>query len=152
MPSTQDYYWKLFFKLEIPCWKQYSQKIPGYVIESSINPFVPNAIFLYPLKTSENRKVFWCFQMVENFHGVEKGCIENKWVRNSTVFILFKAHKKRHWSDFSGFVLLSLLLTLNMSCTSKVFAVDFNPFHASVSFLYPLKTWENQRFSDIQRL
>ena len=26
------------------------------------NPFVPNAPFLYPLKTSENRKVFWCFQ------------------------------------------------------------------------------------------
>ena len=23
-----------------------------------INPFVPNAPFLYPLKTSENRKVF----------------------------------------------------------------------------------------------
>ena len=30
-----------------------------------INPFVPNAPFLYPLKTSENRKV-------------EKGCIGNK--------------------------------------------------------------------------
>ena len=27
-----------------------------------------------PLKISENRKVFWCFQ------GVEKGCIGNKWV------------------------------------------------------------------------
>ena len=24
----------------------------------TINPFVPNAPFLYPLKTSENRKVF----------------------------------------------------------------------------------------------
>ena len=33
--------------------------------------------FLYPLKISENRKVFWCFQWVE------KGCIGNKWV-NST--------------------------------------------------------------------
>ena len=36
-----------------------------------INPFVPNALFLYPLKTSENlkisenRKVFWCFQGLE---------------------------------------------------------------------------------------
>ena len=27
-----------------------------------LNPFVPNATFLYPLKTSENFKVFWCFQ------------------------------------------------------------------------------------------
>ena len=40
-----------------------------------INPFVPNAPFLYPLKTSENRKVFWCFQRVE------KGCIGNEWVK-----------------------------------------------------------------------
>ena len=39
-----------------------------------INPFVPNAPFLFPLKTSENRKFFWCFQEVE------KGCIGNKWV------------------------------------------------------------------------
>ena len=36
--------------------------------QSILNPFVPNAPFLYPLKTSENRK------------GVEKGCIWNKCV------------------------------------------------------------------------
>ena len=40
-----------------------------------INSFVPNAPFLYSLKTSENRKAFWRFQ------GVEKGCIGSKWVR-----------------------------------------------------------------------
>ena len=40
-----------------------------------INPFVPHAPFLYPLKISENRKVFWCFQ------GVEKGCIGNERVK-----------------------------------------------------------------------
>ena len=45
------------------------------VLHLLINSFVPNPPFLYPLKTSENRKVFWCFQ------GVEKGCIENKWVK-----------------------------------------------------------------------
>ena len=39
----------------------------------SLNPFVPNAPFLYPLET-ENRKVF------RSFKGVEKGCIGNKWV------------------------------------------------------------------------
>ena len=27
-----------------------------------INPFVPNAPFIYPQKTSENLTVFWCFQ------------------------------------------------------------------------------------------
>ena len=36
-------------------------------IQDPINLFVPNAPFLYPLKT--------CFQ------GVEKGCIRNKWVK-----------------------------------------------------------------------
>ena len=43
--------------------------------EICINPFVPNAPFLYPLKTSENLSVFWCFQ------GVEKGCLGNEWVK-----------------------------------------------------------------------
>ena len=42
-----------------------------------INPFVPYAPFLYTLKTSENRKVFWCFQRVE------KEYIKNKWVNHS---------------------------------------------------------------------
>ena len=34
-----------------------------------MNPFVPNAPFLYPVKTSENLTVFWYFQ------GVEKWCM-----------------------------------------------------------------------------
>ena len=38
----------------------------------SFNPFIPNALFHYPLKTSENLTLFWCFQ------GVEKGCIVNQ--------------------------------------------------------------------------
>ena len=42
-----------------------------------INPFVPNAPFLYPLNTLENHKVFRCFQ------GLEKGCIGNKWVNQN---------------------------------------------------------------------
>ena len=41
-------------------------------LRSEFNPFFPNATFLYSLKTSENLKVFWCFQ------GVEKECIGNK--------------------------------------------------------------------------
>ena len=40
-----------------------------------INPFVPNAPFLYPLRTLEILMVFWCFQ------GVENRCIGNKWVK-----------------------------------------------------------------------
>ena len=38
-----------------------------------VNPFIPTAPFLYPLKTSEKRKVFWCFQWLE------KGCIGDEW-------------------------------------------------------------------------
>ena len=43
---------------------------------NTVNPFVPNAPFLYPLKTSESLTVFWCFQ------GVGKGCIGNKCVKD----------------------------------------------------------------------
>ena len=45
----------------------------------SVNPFVPNAPFLYPLKTSENLTVFLCFQ------GVQKECIGNEWIKISRV-------------------------------------------------------------------
>ena len=41
-----------------------------------LNPFVPNAHFLYPLKTSENLTVF-CFQ------GAEKGYIGNQRVKET---------------------------------------------------------------------
>ena len=41
-----------------------------------IKSFVPNAPFLYSLKTSENLRVFWRFQ------GVEEGCIGNEWVKS----------------------------------------------------------------------
>ena len=41
-----------------------------------INTVVPNVPFLYAMKISENRKVFWCFE------GVEKGYIGNEWVKN----------------------------------------------------------------------
>ena len=33
----------------------------GMLVVKFFNPFVPNALFLYPLKTTENRKVFLCF-------------------------------------------------------------------------------------------
>ena len=49
------------------------------VVILPINPFVPNAPFLYPLKTSENCNVFWCFQ------GIEKGCVGNKWVNEGVI-------------------------------------------------------------------
>ena len=45
------------------------------LVNENVNPCVPNEPFLYPLKTSENLMVFWCFQVVE------KGGIGNEWVK-----------------------------------------------------------------------
>ena len=39
------------------------------------NPSVSNSLFLYPMKTSENRKVS------DFFKGLENGCIGNEWVK-----------------------------------------------------------------------
>ena len=38
----------------------------------SIDPFVTIVPFLYPLKTSENPTVFWCFQGLEKSEEEEK--------------------------------------------------------------------------------
>ena len=73
-----------------------------------LNRFVPNTPFLYPLKTSENLKVVWCFQ------GVQKGCIGNKWVNiyNQIIFLNpqwetsfnhFHIIKFRRWFETSKF-------------------------------------------------
>ena len=63
---------RLFAKTSSPCiWNT-----------RKVNPFVTNAPFLYPLKISENHKVFSCFQ------GVEKGCIRNKWLNVNLAMVL----------------------------------------------------------------
>ena len=49
----------------------YQQKDLDRINKELINPFVPNAPFLYPQKT-ENPKVFWCFQEID------KGYIGNQ--------------------------------------------------------------------------
>ena len=43
-------------------------------VNENINPFVPNASFIYSLKTSQTRKVFWYF------HWLKKGCIGSECV------------------------------------------------------------------------
>ena len=59
---------------------------------SMINPFVPNAPFLYPLKTSENRKLFSYFQ------GVEKGCTGNEWVKQVSNLLISCLTSSKHLS------------------------------------------------------
>ena len=69
--------------------------IKSFYDSFQIKPFVPNAPFFYPLKTSQNRKVFWCFQ------GVEKECIGNKWVKSFQANVFFDARLK--YQRISGF-------------------------------------------------
>ena len=80
-----------------------------FYVANRINIFVPNAPFLYPLKTSENRKVFWCFQ------GLEKGCIGNKWV-NPTGIYFFKVYYRNTETKYE----ICLKLTTKDSSVSKV--------------------------------
>ena len=76
--------------------QRYSDVFRGCIVRPRdmkwINPFVPNAPFLYPLKTSENRKVFWCFQ------GVEKGCIGKIWVK--VCVFLWPAKIPHSWGSY----------------------------------------------------
>ena len=65
-----------------------------------INPFVPNAPFLYPLKTSEKFTVFLCFQWVE------KGCIRNGWV----IFVLLLFLGSNDTTDMNSILLVILTL------------------------------------------
>ena len=58
-------------------------------VNSFFNPFVPNAPFLYPLKTSKNRNVF-CFQEIE------KWCIGNKWIKYLTWALYIQYNTLNH--------------------------------------------------------
>ena len=53
--------------------------VVAYLNYQTIKLFVRNTPFLYPLKTSENRKVFWYFQEIE------KVCVKNKWVNQRRI-------------------------------------------------------------------
>ena len=67
-----------------------------------LDPFAPSAPFLCHLKTSENCKVFWCFQ------GLEKGRIGNELFKLVDVFKsngypenLKESWKKKNWKKVS---------------------------------------------------
>ena len=72
--KTCMYFFRPFSSLAFSSWGFSSINSLRSLGVPLFNPFIPNAPFLYPLKTSKNREVFWCFQ------GVEKGYIGNEWV------------------------------------------------------------------------
>ena len=88
--------------------KKRTVKVNHNIINGTFNPFVPDAPFLYSLKTSKNLTVFWCFQ------GVEKGCIRNKWNNPFKVNapILSKTVNWLHKNESIDFCMMSVL-TLN---------------------------------------
>ena len=59
------------------------------------NPFVPNAPFLYFLKTSENLTVY-CFQRVE------KGCTGKEWVNTAIQNKTYKLYLNKFYICFSA--------------------------------------------------
>ena len=81
------------------------------------NPFVSSAPFLYPLKTSENLTVFWCFQEVD------KGCIGNEWIKTCWCLSVKQETKGKNWTK-----LLFLGETQNMVHLNDPFLVCFSSF------------------------
>ena len=96
------------------------------------DPFVPNALFLFPLKTSENLTVFWCFQ------GAKKGCIGIERVKET--FYLRWPHLSLHWlfmpvgSEIKGSKLKSFVNRLNLLKVLIVSSTSFFQGCAICSF------------------
>ena len=87
-----------------------------FTFKDHINPFVPYPPFLYPLKTSENRKVFWYFQ------GVEKRYIGNEWVNilcRRTSSELHELRRLRKYLTIDKVKLLYDAFTIN-NCASII--------------------------------
>ena len=61
---------KCFWRISRWCFSSklalFLRKLLNTAFLAWINPFVPNAPFLYSLKTLENLKIFSCFQVIEN--------------------------------------------------------------------------------------
>ena len=104
-------YHKCFSMMMLICTKQHLSNIWSSIHEK-VNPFVPNAPFLYTLETSENLTVFSCFQ------GVEKGCIANECV-------------KKHWSWPNGHIFVD---SPSIRCRNSTWKVrrDFIEFERRI--------------------
>ena len=93
------------------CIKIWNGLNPNLSLSSFVNLFIPNALFLYTLETSENRKILWCFQ------GVEEGCNGNKWVKIKSNSI-FSVHNEYDIKFLSR-------LRLNFSINEHIVCHDF---------------------------
>ena len=65
---------------------------------------------------------------------------------------MFKVNNKdtrtAPWCRSGIFIVNFEQVITGWECTLKIFKIQFNPFHVSGLFLYPLKSLENLRFTD----
>ena len=94
--------------------------------ESSFNPFAFNVPFLYPLKTSENLTIFWCFQ------GVEKVLIGIKWVKQC-YRLCTNNYTKNFPETLQNFS--EQLFWTNVASVNSVFGRDLQSFYRNASSL-----------------
>ena len=130
IPSKQSELW--------PLKSEASSRL--YWEDCLFNPFVPNASFLYPLNTSENRKVFWCIQ------GVEKGCIGNEWVH--CIFLLVNSeYLRRICSDYWKKQLCKLI-NCKSSCSKRKLMLKFDgrKFISKIRYKPILSQWNSLFF------
>ena len=95
---------------EIVGWHRFTSVYTGLNILPYFNSFVRRPPFLYPLKTSENLTIFWCFQEVE------KGCIRNNWANQFILIEDLRDKQLNCWSFYKFFF-------NDLSRSSKIFLV-----------------------------
>ena len=105
----------------------------------SLNSFLPSVPFCYPLKTSKNLSVgslvFSCFQWVQ------KGTLG----RNGSTLFKPMPYFYIPWKHQKTF----RFLMFSVGSRGNIGKKWVNPISANALFLYPLKTSENLRFSDV---
>ena len=101
------------------CIKQHRSNIWSSIHEK-FNTFVPNPPFLYPLKISESRKIFWYCQ------GVEKGGIGNEWVKQNWSWVEKSVAYKKACTTMKVLSWSNLEITPQTSYSyGKVYSVIF---------------------------
>ena len=96
-------------EMNLACWNlaphcRYRQR------RATVTHLFPMHPFSIPLKTSETRKAFWCFQ------GVEKGCAGNEWVKLYVSSISSSNSKCLvHWFRRAMFIELNLIHQIRLT-------------------------------------
>ena len=96
------------------------------IFDSVLNHLFSMHPFSNPLKTSENRKVFWCLQRVE------KGCIGNEWVKKRNLATI-PNNSKDSMSTIHLFLANVSVLYPQKTTESLCLSVDFSGYKVGTS-------------------